>query len=563
MRQPVRATRDRAATLARLTEQAMAQRLTSSERGQSPALCVKILTAIPAGDYRQRDAMVMKLDAGVLVETGQTVKVRHGGEAAIAANTIVTPEPCGQLGLCFVREVQVVKSGLTARRFLRLVGPIDPVTTGATADYTTAWKFGPWFGRKLPAGQSPIPGTATGGYYIDQDLSAAQTAVGGSFRWLKYMQPLRFEVYGFPGQYTEPVYRYQKPDLTGLSIRYIEEVIQLAAGEANVTGVNHHLSPMLFSSIQSPAGGVCSTKVGQTISTAEQPAPQFGSASYYSRVLIMFARLWLNGVDKTGIVARPAGITNVDAGGVQLGGYDEVAWPAFAIEPHGLIGQSCYIDVWPRYDIRGARQGTSVTRQVGWVDPANNGVTLDLNSTDYASTPNVNDSRWDFAFDAYGPGGLTTLTASYVDDPANEWKREPTTDGQLFSKFPANPQAGDKGYRILFRYVRGDRAQVVYTIYTYYMTGGGGIFSPYLTARANAYYYSPPDTGDYSGVMVKSGYTVKSGRWTPSSPTVFAITGGASDATSVKVAEFQYDAQNGIATVYDGIPLAITVTKVT
>lgn len=562
MRQPLRATKDRAATLARLTQEARQQLATRGERGQQQPVVVKILTAIPAGDYRQKDAMLMSLDGSTLVETGQPVKVRHVGEAAVTAGTIVTPEPCGQLGLCFVREVQAVKSGLTARRFLRLVGPIDPVTTGATADHTTAWKFGPWFGRKLPAGQSPIPGTATGGYYIDQDLSAAQTAVGGSFRWLKYMQPLRFEVYGFPGQYMEPVYRYQKPDLTGLAVTNTTEIIQLEAGEASATGINHHLSPMLFSSIQSPAGGVCSTKVGQTISTIEQPAPQFGSASYYSRVLIMFARLWLNGVDKTGIIARPTSISNVDAGGVQLAGYDQVAWPLFSIDPHELIGQSCYIDVWPRYDIRGARQGTSVTRQIGWIDPANNGVPLQLNSTDYAATPNVNDSRWDFAFDADGPGGLSTLTTSYVDDPANGWTRQPTTDGQLFSKFPANPQAGNKGYTLLFRYVRGDRAQVVYTIYTYYLTGGGGIFSPYLTARANAYYYSPPDTGDYSGVMLKSGYTVKAGRWTPSSPTIFSITGGASDATSAKVAEFQYDAQNGIATVYDGIPLAITVTKV-
>ena len=562
MRQPIRATRDRAATLARLTQEARQQLATRGERGQQQPVVVKILTAIPAGDYRQKDAMLMSLDGSTLVETGQLVKVRHVGEAAVTAGTVVTPEPCGQLGLCFVREVQVVKSGLTARRFLRLVGPIDPVTTGATTDYTTAWRFGPWYGRKLPAGQSPIPGTATAGYYTEQDLSAAQTAVGSSFRWLKYMQPLRFEVYGYSGQYTEPVYRYQKPDLTGLSVTNTTEVIQLEAGEASVTGINHHLSPMLFSSIQSPAGGVCSTKVGQTISTIEQPAPQFGSAAYYSRVLIMFARLWLNGVDKTGIVARPTSISNVDAGGVQLAGYDQVAWPLFSIDPHELIGQSCYIDVWPRYDIRGARQGTSVTRQIGWIDPANNGVPLQLNSTDYAATPNVNDSRWDFAFDANGPGGLTTLTTSYVDDPANGWTRQPTADGQLFSKFPANPQAGNKGYSLLFRYVRGDRAQVVYTIYTYYLTGGGGIFSPYLTTRPDVYYYSPPDTGDYSGVMLKSGYTVKAGRWTPSSPTVFAITGGVSEASGAKVAEFQYDAQNGIATVYDGIPLAITVTKV-
>jgi hypothetical protein len=501
--------------------------------------------------------MLMRRDGATLVETGQTVKVRHIGEAAVAAGTIVTPEPCGTLGLCFVREVQVVRAGLTAQRFLKLVGPIDPVTTGPTADYTTEWKFGAWIGRKLPIGSDPIPGTAKSGYYIDHDLSATQTTINGTPRWLKPMRPLRFQVHGFGGQFIEPVYRAQRPDLTGETVTWLNDVIQMASGERDTIGVSHHLSPIVFSSVKTSMGGVCSTKVFQYISTPEQLAPEFGMAIYLSYVVIMFARLWIDGVDVTGIVAQTP-VTNIDRPPFPLTGYDTTPF-TFPIDPAELIGKTCYLDLWPRYDIRGTRQATSVTRQVGWIDAANNGHVLSFNSTDYASTPNANDSRWDFAFDADGPGGLTTLTTAYVDNAANGWTRLPETDGQSFSKFPALTTTGQKAYRLRFRYVRGDRASIEYTIYT--SVSKAGLGGTYLAWDPVQYFYSPEDTGDYSGVLLRSGYTVRAGKWTPGTATVFAVTGGRPASINPSLTEFQYDAQSGIAMIYEGIPLEITVTE--
>lgn len=232
MKKHIVTTRDRAAALARLAEQSTTRGLSSSERGQSGALCVKILAAIPAGDYRQRDAMLMKLDGGALVETGQTVKVRHVGEAAIAANTIVTPEPCGTLGLCFTNHAEIVREAIRLYRPARIVGP-QSAAGSPVADYTASWGFGPWY--------HPVNLYAKSGYFADVDFSTTPDGYDSArqaWYWIKKMAPMRYALYAYDGQFSPFLYQGQKA-ASG-------PAAPLQIASTTVVGVTGHLSPFLI-----------------------------------------------------------------------------------------------------------------------------------------------------------------------------------------------------------------------------------------------------------------------------------------------------------------------------
>lgn len=446
--------------------------------------------------------------------------------------------------------------GLSSRRFAQLVGPIDAETSGPIAAYNEPWKFGYWYGKKLgpgTGGQSPIGDTPqTSGYFADIDLSTAKTAGGSNgTRWLKYMQPVRYQVHGYPGQYNKTVYDTQ----VSVKKTFISSDTQLPFGESNVVGISHHLSPLLYHSVVHTFQGIRHTEYVQDVSTFEQFAAPYPNERYFSYQFIAYTRLWIDGVDRTGIVATVP-VMNIDRPPSPiLYGYFtyEFNWQ---IAPDELIGKTCWVDAWTRYDIRGNQLATPVVRQIGWLESTAAGSPISFLSSNYALTPNTASSKFSLAFDSNGPTGLSSLVME--TNTTTGWALTASTIGQTVSKYPPLTTTGLTAFSFHFKFITGDRPIIEYRRATSYLRNGA--FAPYLTWSTELFIYAPNDTGHYSNILAPSGVTVKAGKWTPTTATTFTLIGGTA-AYDNAIPEFR---NGGLTTGvnYTTVPQTITVTQV-
>ena len=529
MRQPLRATRDRAATLARLTQEARQQLATRGERGQQQPVVVKILTAISAGDYRQRDAMVMKLDAGVLVETGQTVKVRHVGEAAIAANTIVTPEPCGTLGLCFTNHAEVVREAVRLYRPASIVGP-QSAAGSPVADYTSTWGFGPWY--------HPPNLYAKSGYFADVDFSTLPDGYDSTrqaWYWIKKMQPMRYALHNYDGQLSQFLFSRMPPSRLGLAF----DPLQVAS--ANVIGVAGHLSPYLVRSasiyyngdnLGTDINAVNSTGY-RPVETAAQPTPITGR-TMTSQAFQNYGRARVDGVDVTGIVGTST---------------QGVMGATFAM-PDELLGKTLEIDVWWRIVVYLSARG-----RAGETIPSNGTLqavrqilllpseecTGVLGATQYGG-PEL-EQAWNLAFDVNGPFSATSLLMGPA--PTSGWAWQVYGNATRMTRTSGGIQA------ILdFDWRESDRPMITYT-----RQDATNPFGSYGIWR-----YRPADTATFSGLVTPSSYNVKKGIWNPDTSTVFELFHGKTPyGNGYRYAgDLEPDDLD-----FSAVPQTITVSKVT
>lgn len=528
MRQPIRATRDRAAALARLTEQARAQGLTSSERGQSPALCVKILTAIRAGDYRQKDAMLMRLDGSTLVETGQTVKVRHVGEAAIAANTIVTPEPCGTLGLCFTNHAEIVREAVRLYRPARIVGP-QAAAGSPVADYTASWGFGPWY--------HPPNLYAKSGYFADVDFSTLPDGYDSArqaYYWIKKMVPMRYALHAYNGQFSPFLYGGGRPSGYGTAAP-----LQIAS--TSVIGVTGHLSPFLARGVSIVynwdtlgVSEAVNLPGNRPVETATQPLPVTGrtmNAWAYQN----YKRIWVDGVDVTGIVG-----TSSNGG----------AGATFLSDPQEFIGKTLEIDVWWRLAVYLSAKG-----KVNEVVPSNGTLqavrqilllpseecTGVIEATQYGG-PDLQ-QQWNLAFDINGPFSATSLVMGPAPTSGWAW--------QVYGNATRMTRTSGGILAILdFDWRESDRPMITYT-----RQDATNPFGSYGIWR-----YRPADTATFSGLVTPSSYNVKKGIWNPDASTVFELFHGKTPyGNGYRYAgDLEPDDLD-----FSAVPQTITVSKVT
>ncbi len=551
----LQATKDRAATLARMMQASSGIGATSSnEGGSSGPVAVRISSNIPAGDSGLKDATLMGLDGGVLVDTKQTIKVRHVGDAAIAAGTIVTPERCGRLGLCFVRTVQVVNPAVTLYRPLRLEGPIAP-EGGVVADYTEAWSFGAWQTRAMYY----VPqGWATSGYYASCDFSTTPNAPDPSdsrgWNWIKYMQPMRYKIDSYQGEFSQPLYDHQgnKPISGYFGV--------LRIGEASVAGVGGHLSPFMIQSIGTPGTGVMSTgglayskefpSLGTEypISTPEQPTPITGRY-YQSWRYIAARRIWIDGVDATGIIS--------------------LGVPGRVIEPAEYIGKSVWIDVWAQYIIRLSAKGASgetvpangtlgAVRQIGWVDPTNNGYPCALSSRDYSQAITVTGTRFSLAFDVNGPFGLSSLAME--TNASTGWTLLTHSNQQEMQKQTGfitefTPGNGAIRVSIILAWLESDRPLITYRREVYTISGASGYWTP------KQWYYRPEPSAGFTATVALNGYGVQAGVWNPTVASAFKLIAGSNYSTNRTELR---NAGDGTIPKTDWltVPQTITVTQV-
>ena len=520
----LQATKDRAATLARMIQASSGIGTTSSkEGGSSGPVAVRISSNIAAGDSGLKDATLMVLDGGVLVDTKQTIKVRHVGDAAVAAGTIVTPEPCGRLGLCFTRDVQVVRTAIVQHRFVQLVGPIP----GELGTENTDWQWGAYKQYPYPAG--PIAQTA--GWFASVDFVELPpiTAPNITANYVLKMKPLRFKVHGYAGQYCGG----RRSDDPAAGSKYMtlwgRERLRnygsndnapsdfFGIGLQDTIAETFHFSPASADIIQITDEGIVPAVAGKLPT----------GLNYGVAVTITHYRIRVDGEAITGIIPAVGNFTwNTKPLPIPLANY---------------AGKTLEFDLWCTVTISVFVAGpyTPEIRQVVFARADANFMPVRLFNKQYTLNGLDKTTRFLLEFDSNGPEGRTSLlmdtstetgwtVASYSSD----------TSLVIFKRPPGSATV--------------NTIELRWSHETPVLTIGTG-FDPVS--------YKPRDNGKFAGLVFANANERKIGTWDASVPTQFDILGSLPALRAFDIAKSGAD-DYGADAYYATKPQTITVTKV-
>jgi hypothetical protein len=541
-------TRDKAAALQSLLARVST---TGGVQAAAPAgairLVVKILTDVPAGNYQQHDAAILNA-AGA--DTLMRVKVRHVGEGAVAANTIVYPEPCGQHGLCYVRTSNgVPQINFGVRRFCRLVGPIAGEMTGSNAE-NTDWTLGQTMPQNWVENNT---GGAFSGYHALFSLGSTPDTAGTGTPpslpwtaavWVLRMKPMRFKVDVPVGLQFGQNYRvrYARSKRTSWLFNYIEEIQQSFGNvgiDSKTVKSGSWVHPMTISGVQVPGAAMVSPSTLYGRFTEEKSGVT--NRQYTVTTTISHARVWIDGVDRTGIVSMSATQNLVQDGPVGNQAYGGIPFcggpcdPLF-FTPAQLADKSVEFDVWVRIEIRhnGAAPTASdfwgtPTRSVCWAIADCRGMPATLYSADlYPNLPAA--QRWEFAFSSNGPGGVSTIR----NEPTSGWTYQPGTGYFTLS------QSSGSGY-LSMDYLR--EIPLIEVRNGYSMSG----------------LYVPDDDSHFANVTLQNGAEWKPGIWAPNAATTFRLIGSRQNYYGLPYLWLRaLDTASG----WSNLPETITVTPV-
>jgi hypothetical protein len=457
--------------------------------------------------------MLLSLVGEVLTETGQTVRVRHVGEGSIAAGTVVTPEPCGQLGLCYTKSAEIVRTAPYPHRFAKAVGPI----AGELGTENTDWQFGSF--QNHPWSQP------TTGWYAENDFSAAPTISGPLFlqTWTLKMKPFRWKAWGYGEAYYGGV-RMQRAVASRRPPVPFEEWATGLYGATSATyptfglqpqvAEEYHYSPTTADRVHLP-NGLRFTRFPRLFPFSRTDVEE--QITHY--------RIWIDGVDKTGIRTGNLPFALGGFAGIPLDSYE---------------GKQIEFDVWLTYTITDSGVVDDAARQVAWVDNFAGCKPILLQPTTTQAVSSDYDSRFLFEFDAYGPESLTELATA--TDPATGWtlREWPSVNGVGVEK---------TGVGILL--MDWWRREIPWL--TYAPSGANATFV-----------YMPADNGKFEPLRCENGAAVTVGTWTPSTPTDFKIIGAIRYNAQFPYGIFDVKGSGGLVTLddlYANRPAVITVTK--
>ena len=476
---------ERARRLGRLLDQPEpAATLETSKAGQQAPVIAKITSAISAGDYAPKTAKLMAITGGALTETGQTVQVRHVGEGAVAANTIVIPEPCGRLGLCFVRQnagTPVVTTPVN--RYQRVVGPISDDLERADL----SWQIGQ---QTFPS--SNLIANGTYGYFAALDFGSTPDGYDSALRpyWTRYLEPMRFRVHSHSDGWWGG-----SANANSQSAAKPSPLNQLMWGIADVgismktVGANAHISPMTLSGVAPHAGGFFAFNSDNS------------SFTKIYETEVTHARIWIDEVDMTGVYAVgqrmfAATLTNRVYPGDQL--------PLKAISAAVYEFKSVWFDLWIRIKATSLTGTVPVTQQIIWVNSNGNF----RPPTFYYADPNANRAPTDdyeFTLSSAGPGSATTITTA---DGQTYW----SVMRSAFSMSVTYTGGGPQG-AVYFNWGRETPWLQLYLSDRAGNPGGANGWAIYF----------PEDSTDYEAIVFSSGYQFKRGVWDPNGTTTFRL----------------------------------------
>jgi hypothetical protein len=512
MKKALKTTKDRAAVLARLTESQRGMQAGAGERGQQPSIAVRILAAIPAGDSSQKSAMLMTRNGGTLQETGQTVLVRHVGEGSVSAGAIVTPEPCGRLGLCFTRSVQVVRIAPIQQRMMQAVGPI----AGELGTEDTDWKFGTFQGQPYQQ--------LAGGYFADLDFGSEATVTAPSFvpTWTLKMKPFRWKCHGY-GEAFWGGQRAQDPILSGYCtlmdmLRANFRPYMQAGLQAKVAEVFHY-SPAVAKKVLIPVNGFLSTRFPRL----------FPAGRTQVEVSFTHYRVWMDGVDETGIQA--SGGPGV---GTQL---------TAAIPEADYSGKQMLVDLWVTITIQDSGVVADQVKQVLWIDHRANFRTSDLYNDSTTPWSSDTGARFRLDFDSNGPGGITTIDT--VDDPSAGWVL--TAAGTISEQLTLRKTSN--GAEFVMDWVTREIPRISYK----------------ASSTATRFWYLPADNSKFEPLRFENGNSVTVGTWVPPGPIAFNLVGQEKAYSGVNARYLDLKGSGGLPGSDDpftAVPQVITLTQI-
>ncbi len=313
----LRTTRERAATLRGLLDsQPERQRLRSSSAPAPHGLTVEVLSDIAAGDYSQHQAKLLTIQGGAQSGNGSTVPVRHVGEGKVTAGTVVIVEPCGRLGLCFVRtdggEPEV---GISLQRMTKSVGPQSSYFGDEDLNWTN---YGQSFDDLGWGSLQKFFTVLDSRWYLLAPFSEtpdSETDDGRNFTltWNRKLYPFRWKVHDYEadgpflpyqGQGYDPIRQnplYFNP--ASLFARMINPEPGDYGPSSTTLGPDSHLWPMTLTGLDLPApfwfldqNGVWPSGSG------------FATGVWtFCELTVRAYRIWIDGTDVTGVVSSGFG----------------------------------------------------------------------------------------------------------------------------------------------------------------------------------------------------------------------------------------------------------------
>jgi hypothetical protein len=522
----LQATKDRAATLARMMQASSGIGTTSSnEGGSSGPVAVKISSNIPAGDSGLKDATLMVLDGGVLVDTKQTIKVRHVGDAAVAAGTIVTPEPCGKLGLCFAYQAgqPTPQVGIQINRRMRIVGEIAP----ELGTENRAWQLG-----IMEMWDNTYPFFGQPGHFATFDFADTTnrtTLSDGRYRWTYRLNPIRFAFDSWADNhisYGSFSYAWNTTGAGPAATRQLvwqrwDIVSALDRGEdlgvsSATLGPNSHLSDMEISGFILRPSAFVGSRTSTFYIDPPIKGPGITGIWWYSFIWdtvhkVTHYRLWINGVDTTGIVA-------IAGGGHVFAAYGGSDWVRPALEIQQVVtaavrnSQSVEVDYWVSMELTSRdqfaylapRMGTvpagAVTPQAIWMPSVPSAPSAIITANPAKKTTG---KTWSLAFDRNGPGGLSSI----------ELREQPgwvMTTGNNSIKLTQSSSPFDSVSLDWNREI----PEITVRRPAYAISG-----------RQAVWFFKPTATSDYAQNSIYRGPPIQYGVWDPLAATTFDIAG--------------------------------------
>ena len=348
----------------------------------SPVIA-KVVSAISAGDHTQKTARLMTISGGAIVATGQTVQIRNVGSGAVAANTVVLTEPCGKLGQCFVRNASQTPVSTSIERYTKFVSQLAP----ETGLETKAW-----------------------------------TVLGAQSVWPNPWDNFLFNIHTYSLEHLwNPLQTPTSIDSNGNRI-YEDRMrgIRFAIDGHHEPGLWINLLQQHFTSPNNPATGkaailpTSNSHFSPNITQIEIAQGQFQTQSGYGSVSTTHYRVWIDGIDRTGIISLstpfPHDIMLTTVPRRTVGGLLPVSITAGSYE-----GKTVWFDIWvtvrtfnrPRY------YGGDPTAAASYY-PACSVAPFAPHHRSRFNFANVNGKRYDgdqyrVTFSDNGPGGASTL----------------------------------------------------------------------------------------------------------------------------------------------------------
>ena len=549
--------RDGARALRRLMRSdPSSQRLRPATIPKQSGVTVEIVSEIAAGDYSQHQAKLLTMQGGQLQETGNTVPVRHIGESVVPAGTRAIVEPCGRLGLCFSRtDNGRPEVGISLQRFTKAVGP----QSNYFGDEDLSWSaYQP--ALSFPYGgirgilQNYLPSWTKEGHWradapfsepwdsIDDPLTVPNSRIPWTAKWNRKLQPFRWEL--------------SAGSAGGVSIgrgwqwswRYSEHWWSQYArfnwliypgsdyGPSETTlGPNSHLWPMTLDSLDlSLYGHWCFRQHGF----------QEYQTMYGCQMDCRAYRVWIDGVDVTGVVSGPFTIGQPEIGENREKSFTAGTHVEAAVTAAQHQSKPIQFDVW-----------------------LNATFTVTSTARDQQDNPTkVNEDKPMIFSHEFGAGGFTKLKSANVYQQINQGKVWDVTFNGVTVGGLSKVQNIDNEPTWYWRSKTGtdDWGFDVSADEVYFRWWGEiPIFIVYIDSAAfpaddwwwgGEFIYAPADSGDYTGHQTFSGFRYTPGVWNVDAATTFVPIGGVGYTSD----HLWLDPQLGVG-YRDQLPSSITV----